>query len=132
MYNYTYLCAYQILMIAILTKWLPFYKKNEFYFAAAAVRGRYRGGVLGYVRTAAVAKKFQLVDTFEQRTPTTPPETNWKLCLVCQEETTESLVCRDHNCRNSILIYSSSSRHTYQKSTPSHSGCLVHTQTACL
>ena len=42
-------------MIAILTKWLPFYKK--------------------------------------QRTPTTPPETNWKLCLVCQEETTESLVC---------------------------------------
>ena len=29
MYNYTYLCAYQILMIAILTKWLPFYKKNE-------------------------------------------------------------------------------------------------------
>ena len=36
------------LMIAILTKWLPFYKKNEFYFAAAAVRGRYRGpGVLG-------------------------------------------------------------------------------------
>ena len=30
MYNYTYLCAYQILMIAILTKWLPFYKKNEF------------------------------------------------------------------------------------------------------
>lgn len=30
MYNYTYLCAYQI-------KWLPFYKKNEFYFAAAAV-----------------------------------------------------------------------------------------------
>ena len=44
MYNYTYLCAYQILMIAILTKWLPFYKKNEFYFAAAAVRGRYRGG----------------------------------------------------------------------------------------
>ena len=46
------------------------------------------------VRTAAMAKKFQLVDTFEQRTPTTPPETNWKLCLVCQEETTtESLVC---------------------------------------
>ena len=44
MYNYTYLCPYQILMIAILTKWLPFYKKNEFYFAAAAVRGRYRGG----------------------------------------------------------------------------------------
>ena len=42
MYNYTYLCPYQILMIAILTKWLPFYKKNEFYFAA--VRGRYRGG----------------------------------------------------------------------------------------
>ena len=40
-----------------------------------------------------MAKKFQLVDTFEQRTPTTPPETNWKLCLVCQEETTESLVC---------------------------------------
>ena len=29
MYNYTYLCAYQILMIAILTKWLPFYKKND-------------------------------------------------------------------------------------------------------
>ena len=45
------------------------------------------------VRTAAMAKKFQLVDTFEQRTPTTPPETKWKLCLVCQEETTESLVC---------------------------------------
>ena len=45
------------------------------------------------VRTVAIAKKFQLVDTFEQRTPTTPPETNWKLCLVCQEETTESLVC---------------------------------------
>ena len=45
------------------------------------------------VRTAAMAKKFQLVDTFEQRTPTTPPETNWKLYLVCQEETTESLVC---------------------------------------
>ena len=44
MYNYTYLWAYQILMIAILTKWLPFYKKNEFYFATAAVRGRYRGG----------------------------------------------------------------------------------------
>ena len=44
-------------------------------------------------QTAAMAKKFQLVDTFEQRTPTTPPETNWKLCLVCQEETTESLVC---------------------------------------
>ena len=40
-----------------------------------------------------MAKKFQLVDTFEQRTPTAPPETNWKLCLVCQEETTESLVC---------------------------------------
>ena len=40
-----------------------------------------------------MAKKFQLVDTFEQRTPTTPPETNWKLCLVCQELTTESLVC---------------------------------------
>ena len=40
-----------------------------------------------------MANKFQLVDTFEQRTPTTPPETNWKLCLVCQEETTESLVC---------------------------------------
>ena len=40
-----------------------------------------------------MAKKFQLVDTFEQCTPTTPPETNWKLCLVCQEETTESLVC---------------------------------------
>ena len=40
-----------------------------------------------------MAKKFQLVDTFEQRTPTTPPETNWKLCLVCQEESTESLVC---------------------------------------
>ena len=40
-----------------------------------------------------MAKKFQLVDTFEQRTPTTPPETNWKLCLLCQEETTESLVC---------------------------------------
>ena len=40
-----------------------------------------------------MAKKFQLVDTFEQRTPTTPPETNWQLCLVCQEETTESLVC---------------------------------------
>ena len=40
-----------------------------------------------------MAKKFQLVDTFEQRTPTTPPETNWKLCLVCQEYTTESLVC---------------------------------------
>ena len=40
-----------------------------------------------------MAKKFQLVDTFEQRTPTTPPETNWKLCLVCQEETTESLLC---------------------------------------
>ena len=37
------------------------------------------------VRTAAMAKKFQLVDTFEQRTPTTPPETNWKLCLVCQD-----------------------------------------------
>ena len=34
-----------------------------------------------------MAKKFQLVDTFEQRTPTTPPQTNWKLCLVCQEET---------------------------------------------
>ena len=44
MYNYTYLRPYQILMIAILTKWLPFYKKNEFYFAAVAVRGRYRGG----------------------------------------------------------------------------------------
>ena len=43
-------------------------------------------------QTAAMAKKFQLVDTFEQRTPTTP-ETNWKLCLVCQEETTESLIC---------------------------------------
>ena len=27
-------------MIAMLTKWLPFYKKNDFYFAA--VRGRYR------------------------------------------------------------------------------------------
>ena len=40
------------------------------------------------VRTAAMAKKSQLVDTFEQRTPTTPPETNWKLCLVFQEETT--------------------------------------------
>ena len=40
-----------------------------------------------------MANKFQLVDTFEQRTPTTPPETNWKLCLVFQEETTESLVC---------------------------------------
>ena len=40
-----------------------------------------------------MAKKFQLVDTFEQRTHTTPPETNWKLCLVCQEETAESLVC---------------------------------------
>ena len=40
-----------------------------------------------------MANKFKLVDTFEQRTPTTPPETNWKLCLVCQEETTESLVC---------------------------------------
>ena len=40
-----------------------------------------------------MAKKFQLVDTFEQRTPTTPPETNWKLCLVFQEETTASLVC---------------------------------------
>ena len=37
MYNYTYLCAYQLLMIAILTKWLPFYKKNEFYFAAVVV-----------------------------------------------------------------------------------------------
>ena len=37
MYNYTYMCAYQIFMIAILTKLLPFYKKNEFYFAAAAV-----------------------------------------------------------------------------------------------
>ena len=24
-------------MIAILTKWLPFYKKNEFYFAAVVV-----------------------------------------------------------------------------------------------
>ena len=45
------------------------------------------------VRTAAMAKKFQLVDTFEQRTPTTPPETNWKLCLVFHEDTTESLVC---------------------------------------
>ena len=33
----TYLCAYQILMIAILTKWQPFYKKNEFYFAAVVV-----------------------------------------------------------------------------------------------
>ena len=40
-----------------------------------------------------MANKFQLVDTFEQRTPKTPPETNWKLCLVFQEETTESLVC---------------------------------------
>ena len=40
MYNYTYLCPYQILMIAILTKWLPFYKKNEFYFAAAAGSGQ--------------------------------------------------------------------------------------------
>ena len=30
----------------LVTKWLPFYKKNEFYFAAAAARGRYRG-VLG-------------------------------------------------------------------------------------
>ena len=29
MYNYTYLCAYQILMIAILTKWLPLYKNND-------------------------------------------------------------------------------------------------------
>ena len=44
-------------------------------------------------QTAAMAKKFQLVDTFERRTPTTPTETNWKLCLVCQEETSESLVC---------------------------------------
>ena len=38
---------------------------------------------------------------------------------------------RDHNCRNSRLISSSSSRHTHQKSTPSHSGCLVPTPTAC-
>ena len=44
-------------------------------------------------QTAAMAKKFQLVDTFERRTPTTTTETNWKLCLVCQEETSESLVC---------------------------------------
>lgn len=43
-------------------------------------------------QTAAITKKFQLVDSFEQRTPTTPPEKNWKLCLVCQEETAESLV----------------------------------------
>ena len=27
---------------------------------------------------------------------------------------------RDHNCRNSRLMSSSSSRHTHQKSTPSH------------
>ena len=37
LYNYTYVCAYQILMTAILTKWLPFYKKNECYFAAVVV-----------------------------------------------------------------------------------------------
>ena len=111
-------------MIAILTKWLPFYKKNEFYFAAvvvavtwwcfvylqvrlwcpfnwwwitaaaaAAAAARTTWHQRRVVRTAAMANKFQLVDTVEQRTPTTPPETNWKLCLVCQEETTESLVC---------------------------------------
>ena len=30
-------------------------------------------------QTAAMAKKFQLVDTFERRTPTTPTETNWNV-----------------------------------------------------
>ena len=52
MYNYTYLCAYQILIIAILTKWLPFYKKNAY------VKGD--GGAIGLTDNATALRRWMV------------------------------------------------------------------------
>ena len=40
----------------------------------------------------ASSKKFKLVDTWEASTSQQPAETNWELCVICQEETAESLI----------------------------------------
>lgn len=38
------------------------------------------------------SKKFQLVNTWEESASNQPAETNWELCVICQEETAESLI----------------------------------------
>ena len=40
----------------------------------------------------ASSKKFKLVDTWEASTSQQPAETNWELCVICQEETAVSLI----------------------------------------
>ncbi len=44
----------------------------------------------------ASSKNFRLVDTWEASTSRQPAETNWDLCVLCQQETVESLVCPLH------------------------------------
>lgn len=37
------------------------------------------------------SKKFKLMDSWEECPSQQPADTNWKLCIICQEETAESL-----------------------------------------
>ena len=48
------------------------------------------------------SKRFKLVDTWEASTSQQPADTNWDLCVICQEETAESLTSPLHSRRKDI------------------------------
>ena len=48
------------------------------------------------------SKRFKLVDTWEASTSQQPADTNWDLCVICQEETAESLTSSLHSRRKDI------------------------------
>ncbi len=50
----------------------------------------------------SASKKFKLIKAWEASTSQHPSDVNWELCVLCQEQIAEALICPLHSKRNDI------------------------------